>query len=155
MTSGAAEPGPVVVRAFMNATGAAGRAERASLLHRDFVVRPAGGLPFSREYHGPQGFFELLTTMNQRLQLTPGPIAVHSLSDDTVVARFRLTFISRRSGDRVEMDLVEIYTVRDGLIVELDVFYKDPSAVAALLGEWHADSRVQISDSRADGCRQR
>jgi hypothetical protein len=31
------------------------------------------------------------------------------------------------------MSLVETYTVRDGLIVELDVYYKDPSAVAALL----------------------
>jgi hypothetical protein len=31
------------------------------------------------------------------------------------------------------MGLVEIYTVRNGLITELDVYYKDPSAVAALL----------------------
>jgi hypothetical protein len=31
------------------------------------------------------------------------------------------------------MKLVEVYTVRYGLIVELDVYYKDPSAVAALL----------------------
>jgi len=31
------------------------------------------------------------------------------------------------------MDLVEIYRVSDGLIVELDVYYKDPSAVAAML----------------------
>jgi len=29
--------------------------------------------------------------------------------------------------------LVEVYTLRDGLIVELDVYYKDASAVAALL----------------------
>ncbi len=32
------------------------------------------------------------------------------------------------------MGLVELYTVRDGLIVELDVYYKDPSAVARVLG---------------------
>jgi hypothetical protein len=31
------------------------------------------------------------------------------------------------------MSLVEVYTVRNGLIVELDVYYKDPSAVAKLL----------------------
>jgi hypothetical protein len=31
------------------------------------------------------------------------------------------------------MSLVEIYAVRDGLIAELDVYYKDPSAVTALL----------------------
>jgi ketosteroid isomerase-like protein len=44
-----------------------------------------------------------------------------------------LTFTARASGKGVEMALVEVYTVRDGLIVELDVYYKDPSAVAALL----------------------
>ena len=39
---------------------------------------------------------------------------------------------ARASGESVEMSLVEIYTVRGGLIVELDVYYKDPSAVALL-----------------------
>jgi hypothetical protein len=33
------------------------------------------------------------------------------------------------------MDLVEIYTIRDGLIIKLDVYYKDPSAVAAFIAE--------------------
>jgi hypothetical protein len=31
------------------------------------------------------------------------------------------------------MGLAELYKIRDGLIVDLDVYYKDPSAVAALL----------------------
>jgi hypothetical protein len=31
------------------------------------------------------------------------------------------------------MSMAEVFTVRDGLIVELDVFYKNPSAVEALL----------------------
>jgi len=44
-----------------------------------------------------------------------------------------LTFTARTSGESVEMDLVELYKVRDGQIVELDVYYKDPSAVASLL----------------------
>jgi uncharacterized protein len=37
---------------------------------------------------------------------------------------FRLTFTARSSGKNVEMDLVEIYTIRDGLIIKLDVYYK-------------------------------
>ena len=31
------------------------------------------------------------------------------------------------------MSVAEVFVVRDGLIAELDVFYKDPSAVVALL----------------------
>ena len=104
-----------------------------ALLHREFVVYEAGGLPYSGEYHGPDGFFELLGKMNQAMELTPGETFQYLLADDTVAIRGRLRFTSRASGQSVEMGLVEIYTVRDGLIVELDVYYKDPSAVAALL----------------------
>jgi uncharacterized protein len=121
------------VRQFMAATGAERRNERCSLLHDDFVVHEAGGLPFSGDYHGSQGFFELLNRMDDVLELKAGPITTDSLGNDAVAARFRLTFISRASGKSVQMGLVEIYTVRDGRIAELDVYYKDPSAVGALL----------------------
>jgi ketosteroid isomerase-like protein len=121
------------VRRFMAATGAERQNERCSLLHDDFVVHEAGGLPFSGDYHGSQGFFELLHRMNDVLELKAGPITTDALGNDAVAARFRLTFISRASGKSVQMGLVEIYTVRDGRIAELDVYYKDPAAVAALL----------------------
>jgi hypothetical protein len=104
-----------------------------SLLHDDFVVNEAGGVPYSGEYRGPQGFFELFGKMNDALELTPHPAIQYLLADDTVAMRYRLTFTARASGQSVEMSLVEIYTVRGGRIVELDVYYKDPSAVAALL----------------------
>ncbi len=123
----------MIVRRFMSATGAEGRPERTRLLHEDFVVSSAGGLPFSGEYHGPQGFFDLLGKMNDVLALAPGPITLNLLGKDAVAASFRLTFTARSSGKQVGMDLVEIYTLRDGLIVNLDVYYKDPSAVAALI----------------------
>ncbi len=121
------------VRRFMAATGAERRNERCSLLHDDFVVHEAGGLPFSGDYHGAQGFFELLNRMNDLLELKAGPITTDPLGNDAVAARFGLTFISRASGKSVQMGLVEIYTVRDGRIAELDVYYKDPAAVAALV----------------------
>jgi len=78
--------------------------ERAcALLHRDLVVHEAGGLPYSGEYHGPQGFRDLLTKMNESMELTAGPVTRDCLPDDTVVSRFRLTFTARTSGESVEM----------------------------------------------------
>jgi uncharacterized protein len=133
MAPDTAETSLATVRRFMAAAGAERQDERRSLLHDDFVVHEAGGLPFSGDYHGPQGFFELLERMNDVLELTAGPITTEPLSADVVAARFRLTFVSRASGKSVEMGLVEIYTVRHGRIAELDVYYKDPAAVAALL----------------------
>jgi uncharacterized protein len=118
---------------FSKALGEKNMERASALLHHDLVVHEAGGLPYSGEYHGPQGFRELLTTMNESMELTAGPVTRDCLSDDTVVSRFRLTFTARASGESVEMDLVELYKVRDGLIVDLDVYYKDPAAVTALL----------------------
>jgi uncharacterized protein len=106
--------------------------QACSLLHDNLVVREAGGLPYSGDYHGPQGFVDLLAAMNRDLEVTPGPIVRDVLSDDTIVSRFRLTFTARATGRSAEMNLVELYRVSDGLIVELDVYYKDPSAVTAL-----------------------
>ena len=105
------------------------------LLHEEFVVHEAGGLPYSGEYRSPQGFFDLFEKMNETMELTPDPAIQYLHADDTVVMRYRLRFTARASGDSIEMSLVEIYTVRDGLVLELDVYYKDPSAVAALLAE--------------------
>ncbi len=133
MSTDKSDLGLVIVRRFMSAAGVGGRAERARLLHRDFVVSSAGGLPFSGEYQGPRGFFDLMGKMNEVLDLTPGPIAMHPLGQDAVAASFRVTFTARSTGKHVEMDLVEIYTLRDGLIIKLDVYYKDPSAVATLI----------------------
>jgi uncharacterized protein len=49
------------------------------------------------------------------------------------VLYYRLTLTARASSESIEMRVAEVMSVRDGLIVELDVFYKDPRALAALL----------------------
>jgi uncharacterized protein len=128
-----AETNVHTVRQFMGAAGAERWHERCGLLHESFVVHETGGLPFSGDHQGSQGLFDLMQRMNDSLQLVAGPITLDPLGIDAVAARFRLTFISRASGDSVEMGIIEIYTLRDGQITELDVYYKDPSAVAALL----------------------
>jgi hypothetical protein len=121
------------VRRFMAATGAERQNERLSLLHDDFVVHEAGGLPFSGDYHGSQGFFDLLNRMNDVLELAAGPITTDPLGDHAVAARFRLTFISRASGKRRPDATCRDLHGAGRRIAELDVYYKDPSAVAALL----------------------
>ena len=121
------------VRRFMAATGAHRWNERCGMLHDDFVVHEAGGLPFSGGYRGSQGLSDLLRRMHDLLELVAGPITLDPLGIDAVVARFTLKFISQASGRSVEMGIVEFYTLRDGHIAELDVYYKDPSAVTALL----------------------
>jgi uncharacterized protein len=105
-----------------------------TLLHDEFVIHAAGGVPYSGEYHGPEGLFQLLAKIFELLEPTLGPIQYLVDNDqEKVVLYYRPTFTARASGESVEMSVTEVFSVRDGLIAEVDVFYKNPSAVAALL----------------------
>jgi uncharacterized protein len=123
------------VSSFMQAIMAERLDDARSMLHDDLVVDETRGVPYGGEYHRPQGFFELLGKINADLELAPGQPVQFLLADDTVAIRYRLRFFARSSGASEEMRVVEIFTVRDGLITELDVYYKDPTAVAALLAD--------------------
>jgi uncharacterized protein len=135
MAATTTETSLATVRRFMHAILVQELDEARSLLHDDFVISKAVGLPFSGEYHGWQGLLELLTEIAEVLEFTTGPIVEHPLTDDIVAARYRPTFTARASGKSVEMGVLEVFTVRNGMILEVDVYYKDPSAVAALLTE--------------------
>jgi uncharacterized protein len=122
-----------IVESFMHAIVEERLDDARSLLGDDFVAYEAGGLPYSGEYHSPQGFFDLLAKMTEGLEFTLGPAPQLLLDGDSVAVRSRVTFTARATGKSVEVKLVEVYTVNDGLIAELDVYYQDPAAVAALL----------------------
>ena len=105
------------------------------LLHEEFVAHAAGDVPYSGDYRGSAGFLELVTKMSAALEVRPTSDMHYIADGDTVVLHYRLTFTGRGSGQSAEMSMSEVFTIRDGLIAELDVFYKNPSAVRALLKE--------------------
>ncbi|OBK28941.1 hypothetical protein A5634_19220 [Mycobacterium asiaticum] len=121
------------VETFVRAFGEGRLDDVLALLHADFVIHAAGGVPYSGDYFGAVGFSELIGKMMPLLDLVPSPEMRYIVDGDKVVLYYRLTFTARASGENVAMNLAEVFSVRDGLIVELDVFYKDPGAVAALL----------------------
>lgn len=120
------------VRRFMSAIRHGDLGGASSLLHENFVLSAAGGLPYSGNYHGRSDFIDLLTRMTDILQLTAAQSAQDSVPDNTVISRLRLTFTERATGRSVEMGVIELYNLDNGLIASLDVYYKDPTAVAAL-----------------------
>jgi ketosteroid isomerase-like protein len=124
-----------IVQRFSTAVREGDVDEMARLLHDDFVAHEAGGLPYSGEYRGASGFLELLRKMNDAMMFDPGPFISEPLGESAVALRFSLTFTVRATGKSVTMNLVEVYTLRDEKIIDLDVYYKDPAALTALLGE--------------------
>ena len=126
--------GPLtIVDCFVRALGDGRLDDAQGLLHDDLVVTEAGGLPFSGEYCGARGFVELLSEITKYFELMLGPTIEYLSTGQMVAMRGRMTFTSRTSGRSVEIGLVELFEVRHGLIVDLDIYYKDPTAVASLL----------------------
>lgn len=122
-----------LVEKFVDAFGDGRLQDALGLLHDEFVVHAAGDVPYSGDYRGAEGFSELIAKIMAVLELTPSPDMQYIADGDKVVLYYRLTFTSRTFGNSVEMDVSEVFTVGDGLIAGLDVYYKNPSAVSALL----------------------
>lgn len=105
-----------------------------ALLHPEAVVHEAGGLPYAGEFKGPEGFAALIGTMAASYEFKLLDTEYLPVDDERIAVRMLARFTSRHSGNSVEFPVLEIYTVRDGTIRDVDVYYKDPAAVAALHG---------------------
>ena len=131
MTS--ADEAQSIVGRFVTAVAEERADDARQLLHDQLVVSEAGGLPYSGEYLGPRGFFDVMAKMDELFDVALVELVQTLGSDDTVAVRFRLRFTGRATDKSAEVGMVEVYTIRDGLIAELDVYCKDPSAITALL----------------------
>jgi ketosteroid isomerase-like protein len=121
-----------VVRSFVE--GFARGEVDFGLLAEDCVVDEAGGLPFSGQYLGRDGFKKLLEALGSRLAASVDSCEFLD-AGGIVVTRLAMTFSSRATGRKLPARVTELYTVEDGRIRLLDSFYKDPVAVAALFVE--------------------
>jgi ketosteroid isomerase-like protein len=107
----------------------------AGLLHADFVVREAQGLPYAGEYRGIEGWRALSkavigTWANFNLQL----LEVLGETADTLVVRFALSGRSRRTGTPFETTVMELWRFRDGRLSEIVPYYWDTHLLAVAHG---------------------
>lgn len=108
-------------------------ASALSTIHPDCVVHESPALPYPGDWHGPEGFGELVRTMAGLFEVTFSGYEL--IDDDTSVAmRAYATFTSRANGKSLDTVVVEMYRFRDGQIVDADIFYKDPGGIRELAG---------------------
>lgn len=105
-----------------------------ALIHPDAVVREAAGLPYSGEYRGPDGFRTLVGAMFGGYEFQLLETEYLPVDAERIVVKMDARFTSRISGNSVDFPVVEIYTIRDGTIRGIDIYYKNPGAVSALHG---------------------
>jgi ketosteroid isomerase-like protein len=122
------------VRRFTAALAAGDVKTCLELLQPDNVFDEAAGLPFGGDYSGPEGFIRLLKDVGRLFEVKLSEPQV-SDAGDRVLVRLTGTFTARATGRTLETPVVDLYTVRDGKVAHVDVFYKDTRAMAELCAE--------------------
>lgn len=120
-----------VAEQFLKAFSAGDVETVFSLAHPNIVIHEGEGLPYAGDHVGLEGFQGLLGQV-----MTPFEMSLDSyeVSDggSCAVAKLLMSFTSRASGRTIKMPGVELYTVTDGQVSDIDVYYKSTQAIADL-----------------------
>ncbi|MFJ9643600.1 nuclear transport factor 2 family protein [Streptomyces sp. NPDC101206] len=113
--------------------------EALRLMDPEVVIHEAESLPYSGDFHGPEGFIRLAETVFGLATLSLSEVRL--LEDgDTVISRSKAKFTAP-TGRVLETEVVELYTFHNGRIIDIDAFYKDTHAVVELLRSGPGPSR--------------
>jgi ketosteroid isomerase-like protein len=102
-----------------------------TFVHPDCVFSEPASLPYGGEWVGPEGLRKLTESMLTGRRLEPVEYG-RDVCGDRIVYHVLMRFTSTISGRSVDMKVIEIYTIADGLITDVDIFYKDPRQIAEL-----------------------
>jgi uncharacterized protein len=119
------------LNSFFELVGGGQMAAALELIHPECVLNEAAGLPYAGDYIGGTGFLKLWTVIEEGFDLTVHTCQVHGASE-VVVAEMQASLRSKETGRNLDTQIVELYRFTDGLISNIDVFYKDTKAVADL-----------------------
>ena len=104
-----------------------------SFLTDDFSLNEPPALPFGGKFRGPQGYVNLIQKIGEFYKVEPLQSKLTEAGNDLLVCEFVMGFTSIRTGEYVEMQLVDLYHYNDsGLVTHVDAFYMDPGKVAAI-----------------------
>ncbi|MGX4688159.1 nuclear transport factor 2 family protein [Streptomyces sp. JNUCC 63] len=109
-----------------------GPAEQADPFQEDIAVHEAESLPYGGDWKGREGLRNLMDTIGSITELAPTDIEVFDAGDGIVITRQTANFTSKSTGATLSVPMVEIYTMVDGKIQDIDVYYKDTKAMVDL-----------------------
>lgn len=100
----------------------------------DARIIEAQGLPYSGTYTGPTGLSEIFAIIFAKATMEVSDRVIER-AGDRVMATMNVTFVARATGRSVVTPVVELFTVVEDRVTELDIYYKDSGSVAALFTE--------------------
>jgi ketosteroid isomerase-like protein len=123
-----------VLGRFLTAVLGGDSATLKELVSPECVVHEPADLPYGGDYVGVDGLLEMFGAVTRDLDFSvTGRPELLPVGDGRVLVRMIASFVHRTSARTASFPIAEIYTVRDGQIVDIDVFYKEPGAIRALL----------------------
>jgi uncharacterized protein len=134
-----ADPPAEVLRRFYAAelaylaAGGPGKADFAPIaatLDPDVVMHQAAGLPYGGDWTGPSGIEAFFAAMSETWEHLDVREPRFIEDGNTLVVLCELVVRSRARGIELRAPMVQVITVRDGLIVDFRPFYWDTAAVA-------------------------
>ncbi|MCX5214377.1 nuclear transport factor 2 family protein [Kitasatospora sp. NBC_00240] len=107
--------------------------ELARCLDPEVVMHQAPGLPYGGTWRGPDGIEEFMAAMSAAWESLEFLEQRFVVGADAVVVLNRGRLRARATGRVLETSVMQLITVRDGLITEMHPFYWDTLAVAEAL----------------------
>ena len=100
-----------------------------ALMHPEVEVFEPASLPYGGTWKGRDGFAELLQKIMGLADLSIGDDPKIHETSDGLIMEMQVTFTSHKDGEAFATSAVEVDRLRDGLVREIDVFYKDVAAI--------------------------
>lgn len=105
-----------------------------AILSPDLILHEAEGLPYGGSYKGHEGFRDVMgKLLDHFADVAPVDMKIAAV-DDLAMAYMTLLGTARSTGRKLEMPLCEVWTFRDGKIVEGRLLYFDTYAVRQICG---------------------
>lgn len=98
----------------------------------ELVLRVPAGLPFGRDYHGWQGYMDVLKTIGAFFKdIKAGPREFATVGDKVIV--MAMLSCKLASNDKaISFPLTDVWELKDGKVVSITAFYYDTKAIVDL-----------------------
>jgi ketosteroid isomerase-like protein len=119
-----------IVEAFEAAFAEGDMDTAMTFIHEDVVVHEAPSLPYGGEHYGHEGFRALIAAVLEVWEIkSPLSLRVLDGGPGRAVGTVQFDVVARATGVPLTIRITEIHTVRDGQIVDIEVYYWDTAAI--------------------------
>ena len=121
---------------FMTANAKGDRATLEAMVHPDFTLEEAAGLPYAGVYRGVDGMFGLMKALDEtwskfRLKVLEFPCS----DENAMVVRLAVWGTLRKTGNDFSTTAMELWRFKDGKLIEIVPYYLDTHMLAKANGE--------------------